>query len=278
MKRANRCLIPNRALQLLLFTTMRNSLKETSLKSIPVGSPEYFAIQKQLIRERPLLKRCYDDWYARLRGDAESVSGDGFLVELGSGGSLLKEVLPDVITSDVVPGVADRVIDARSLPFGDDTVKALFLTHVFHHIPDVGTFLDEASRTLIPGGVVSMIEVAHTPLAKFVFGKFHPEPYEDKAGPWEFDQADSMMDSNQALSWIVFIRDRERFSRDYPDLELEICAFTAWFSYLLSGGVSKKQLVPRRLTGLVFALEKPLSFLSPLCALHWHIRLRKRIG
>lgn len=255
---------------------MRNSLKESSLKSLPVGSPEYFAIQKKLIRERPLLKRCYDDWYARLRGDAASVPNDGLLVELGSGGSLLKEVLPDVITSDVVEGVADRVIDARRLPFDDDSVKALFLTHVFHHIPDVHAFLSEASRTLVPGGVVSMIEVAHTPLAKFVFGNFHPEPYEDKAGSWEFDQADSMMDSNQALSWIVFFRDKDRFRREFPELELEICQFTSWFSYLLSGGVSKKPLVPRGLTGLVFALEKPLSTLSPLCALHWHIRLRKR--
>jgi SAM-dependent methyltransferase len=255
---------------------MRNSLKDTSLKNIPVGSPEYFSIQKQLIRDRPLLKRCYDDWYARLRSDAESVSGNGCLVELGSGGSLLDDVLPDVITSDVVEGVADRVIDARHLPFDDDSIKALFLTHVFHHIPDVRAFLSEAARTLVPGGVISMIEVAHTPLAKFVFGNFHPEPYEDKAMTWEFNQADSMMDSNQALSWIVFFRDRKRFSEEFPGFDIEVSAFTPWLSYLLSGGVSKKQLVPRCLSGLVFALEKPLAFLSPFCALHWHIRLRKR--
>lgn len=256
---------------------MRNSLKDTSLKNIPVGSPEYFAIQKQLIRERPLLKRCYDDWYARLRADAESVPGDGLLVELGSGGSLLDEILPEVITSDVVEGVADRVIDARHLPFDDNSVKALFLTHVFHHIPDVRAFLAEAARALVPGGVISMIEVAHTPLAKWAFENFHPEPYDDKSGAWEFNQADSMMDSNQALSWIVFFRDRDRFRSEFPGFDIEVSAFTPWLSYLLSGGVSKKPLVPRRLSGLVFALEKPVAFLSPLCALHWHIRLRKRL-
>lgn len=254
---------------------MQAFLKADSLKSVAVGSPEYFDIQKKLIRSRPLLSACYDDWYRRLASDAHSVEADGLLVELGSGGSLLNEVLPEVITSDVVDGVADQVIDARRLPFDDGSVKALFLTHVLHHIPDVRAFIKEARRVLVPGGVISMIEVAHTPLAKLVFRHFHPEPYEDQAREWEFNQADSMMDSNQALSWIMLFRDRALFGSEFPEFTLDPPAFTPWLSYLLSGGVSKQSLVPDALANLILKLEPNLHFLSPLSALHWHLCLRK---
>ena len=91
----------------------------------------------------------------------------GVMLELGSGGSYLKDLRPSIISSDVVPDVADRVIDGRALPFADNSLQAIFLTHVFHHIPEVDAFLKEAQRTLVPGGVISMIEVAHTPFARF---------------------------------------------------------------------------------------------------------------
>jgi len=143
-----------------------------------------------------------------LLADVRSVPAQGAVVELGSGGSYLKELEPTVITSDVSAGIAEQVIDARSLPFADQSIRALLLTHVFHHIPDVDAFFREAQRTLVPGGVISMIEVAHTPFAKFFFRNFHHEPYDDTRGDWRFEQGDSMMDSNQALSWIVFVRDR----------------------------------------------------------------------
>lgn len=256
---------------------MSNVLKASPLKGIEVGSPQYFDIQKQLIRSRPLLKHCYDDWYRRLKADSQSVTTNGLFVELGSGGSLLNEVIPDLITSDVVEGVADQVIDARQLPFEDQSVNALFLTHVFHHIPNIRAFLNEARRVLVPGGVISMIEVAHTPLAKFIFKKFHPEPYDDKTPHWEFNQNDSMMDSNQAMSWNVFFRDRQIFEQEFPDLVLGKSSYTPWLSYLLSGGVTKASPLPNFLAPCVELLEKPLKLLSPICALHWHLCIRKKV-
>src|SRR5438067_1161531 len=99
---------------------MLKSLKETSLANFTVGSREYFAAQKQLILNRPLLKWCYDQWYSHLLADARSVPTKGVRLELGSGGSYLKDLEPSVITSDVVNGVADQVVDGRSLPFPND--------------------------------------------------------------------------------------------------------------------------------------------------------------
>src|SRR5260370_30432802 len=122
---------------------MFSFLKEPSLEGLRPGTREFFAAQKNAILERPLLKRCYDDWYGRLLGDARSAPPQGVLVELGSGGSYLSDLEPGIITSDVVPDVAHRVIDARHLPFADESVRALLLTHVFHHIPDAAAFFKE---------------------------------------------------------------------------------------------------------------------------------------
>jgi SAM-dependent methyltransferase len=250
-------------------------LREPSLKHFPVGSSEYFAQQKALIQQRPLLKRCYDDWYARLLADLRSVPKSGHLVELGSGGSYLKDLEPRIITSDVSEGIADCVIDARQLPFPDQSIQGLALTHVLHHIPDLYAFFREAHRALLPGGVITMIEVAHTPFARFFFKRFHHEPYLDHLPEWTFGQQDSMMDSNQALSWIVFVRDRARFETKFPGLKIEHYGFTPWFSYLISGGVTMRDVIPRFLTRPLFGIEWLLTPLRPLFALHWHIRLRK---
>ena len=250
-------------------------LKEPQLQGQVPGTVRYFATQKAIILQRPLLKQAYDDWYARLLADARSVKNPGLLVELGSGGSYLKDLEPAIITSDVDAGIADRVIDARQLPFPDASVRALFLTHVLHHIPDAGIFFAEAQRVLVPGGVISMIEVAHTPFARFFFRNFHHEPYRDECQEWSFAQNDSMMDSNQALSWMVFDRDRAQFEKLYPQLKIETVAFLPWVGYLLSGGVTMRHLIPGFMNDPIRGIEHLLSPLAPVFALHWHICVRK---
>jgi SAM-dependent methyltransferase len=254
---------------------MPSFLKEPSLRGISPGSTKFFARQREIINERPLLKRAYDDWYARLLADVETAPGPGQVLELGSGGSYLKTLAPSIITSDVVPGVADQVIDARHLPFGDGQLKAILLTHVFHHIPEVDKFLSEAERTLQPGGVIGMIEVAHTPFARFFFRNFHHEPYEDRQQSWNFAQQDSMMDSNQALSWMVFHRDQKDFMTRHPKLVIEVMELMPWFTYFVSGGVTMRDIVPRFLNWSLIALEKMMKPANPLLSLYWHIRVRR---
>ncbi len=256
---------------------MMTWLRDRSIKRLKPGSPEFFAIQKRLILNRPLVKRCYDSWYARLLRDADSAPRTGMILELGSGGSYLKDTRPSVISSDVVENVADRVIDGRHLPFADNSIQALFLTHVFHHIPDVDAFLREAQRTLVPGGVISMIEVAHTPFARFFFKYFHHEPYHDRSEGWSFAQADSMMDCNQALSWIVFVRDQAEFGRRYPALKVESLEYIPWLTYFLSGGVTSPYLIPHFMNGFLIGLEKLATPAAPVFSLHWHICIRKQM-
>ncbi|MBM3785300.1 MAG: class I SAM-dependent methyltransferase [Acidobacteria bacterium] len=255
---------------------MSFSLKEPRLVGVPVGSPAYFQIQRDLIAERPLLKSCYDTWYRELiSANQGRPFQPGETLELGSGGSLLRQVVPGLITSDVVEGLADRVVDGRELPFPDGSLQAIFMTHTMHHIPDVKRFFAEADRALRPGGFVAMVEVAHTPFAKFFFTHFHPEPYDDRTVHWDFTQQDSMMDSNQALSWLVFVRDRRKYEAQFPKLRIERFGWLPWFTYLAAGGVTMRNIVPGPLVPPLRALEWLLTPLRPLFALHWLIILRK---
>jgi SAM-dependent methyltransferase len=254
-------------------------LQEPRLQGVALGSAEWFTIQRDLIAEKPLLKHCYDAWYAALLRDEATVPADqpGILLELGSGGSYLAELRPDVITSDIVPGAASQVIDARHIPYPDNSVRAIFLTHALHHIPQVEAFFAEAQRVLVPGGVVAMIEVAHTPLARAFFSHMHPEPYDDRAHAWDFAQNDAMADANQALSWLVFVRDKQRFAVEFPGLQIEQFEYLPWFSYLASGGVTRRSVLPGPLARVALAADVLTRPLGGLVSLHWHIRLRKQL-
>ena len=253
-----------------------NILLHPDIASLEVGSSEWFVAQREMIRSKPAVESCYQLWYSLLLADVGSVANEGLVVELGSGSSFIKEIYPDVITSDVVPGAVDMVIDGRKLPFEDGSVKALLLTHVFHHIPDVRLFLREAERVLVPGGVVSMIDCAHTPISKVFFGRLHPEPYNWRASAWDFPPGDSMLDSNQALSWMVFERDFDIFSDEFLGLFLEQKSFLPWFSYLLSGGVNLRSIVPPRAANFFEWLDKKLKPIDRFGAIHWHLTVRRR--
>jgi SAM-dependent methyltransferase len=249
--------------------------EEPALAGVEIGSARWFEVQREIIASRPLVNATYERWYRAMLGDAATVAADGKILEIGSGSGYVKRLDPDVVTSDIVPGHSDMVVDARQLPFADASLKAILLTHVFHHVPDIRRFLCEADRTLVPGGVVTMIDVAHTPLSRLVFGHFHPERYDARAEDWALPAGDSYGGANQALSWIVFRRDRARFAREFPGFAVETIEYLPWFGYLLSGGATRRDLVPRFAVGLVRSLDEVTEVMNPLCALHWHICLRK---
>lgn len=253
-------------------------LAHPAFKGLEIGSPEWFRAQRAVIEAKPCVKRCYDLWYRLVLEDADSAPPQYRAypaVEVGGGSSTLREQRRDVITSDLEPGHVDLALDGRALPFRDASVRALLLTHVFHHIPDVAEFLKEAERVLVPGGVISMVEETHTPFARFFFSVFHPEPYNDRAAQWSFPPGHSMLDSNQALSWMVFFRDRKCLSKIAPQLTLEQWNYLPWFGYLASGGVNLRSFVPQRLAGLCALIDRMLKPVDRAFAIHWRLTIRK---
>jgi SAM-dependent methyltransferase len=257
---------------------MSGVLQHPALRDHAMGSAGWFAAQREMIESKPAVKRCYDLWYRQMLEDADSAPAEYRerpVVEVGSGLSYIRALRPDVITSDVTTGNVDLALDGRFLPFRDNSVRALLLAHVFHHIPDVTAFLREAERVLVPGGAISMVDETHTPFARFFFSAVHPEPYNSSAAEWTFEYHHNMLDSNQALSWIVFFRDRKALAKVAPSLRLERWNYLPWFSYLLSGGVNLRSLMPRGLARRSAAIDRMFSPLDGAFAIHWRLTVRK---
>src|SRR5690606_24924123 len=100
-------------------------------------------------------------------------------------------------------------------PATTDIRKQIVLSKPF---PDAERFLLEASRVLVPGGRLLMIEPWVTTWSTFVFSRFHPEPFRPDVAEWQFPSSGPLSGANGAIPWIVFERDTERFRTRCPDL------------------------------------------------------------
>lgn len=191
---------------------------------------------------KPFLRSIYEDWYDSIA--SQIPEGDGLALEIGAGGGFLDSRVPGLITSEVfpVPGV-DLVADARELPFPDASLKAIVMTNVFHHIPDVAQFLTEAERTLRPGGRVIMVEPWNTSWSRFVHERLHNEPMLPNTPEWDFPTSGPLSGANAALAWIVVERDVDRLEHEWSFRVAESTPLMP-FRYIVSGGVSLRSLQP----------------------------------
>lgn len=242
-----------------------------------LDKPETTLKHGEIIRNKPVLKKIYEDWYASFIERSKTIP-PGRILEIGSGGGFLKELIPDVFTSDILPlPNLDGCFSAESLPFEDESISAIFMLNVFHHIPSVENFLTEAQRTLKPGGIIYMIEPAKTPVSQFIYTRFHHEPFMPTAD-WFVHGGGPLSDSNQALPWIVFERDRALFEHKFPLLKINDIRLHTPFRYLFSGGLSKAQLIPDFLFGTLTFAEKAAGPLNRWLALFQTIEVEKRPG
>ena len=104
------------------------------------------------IQLKPSLKRLYQEIYEKYVECLNRCPKSGFALELGSGAGFAKQMVPKLITSDILSyqGV-DQVVDATELPFEDQSISFIGMVNVFHHIPDTERFLQEAQRCLLSG-------------------------------------------------------------------------------------------------------------------------------
>ena len=239
-----------------------------------LDGPEATLLHARIIQAKPFLHRLYQDFYAEFITAARAGPG-GRCVELGSGGGFLKRLLPHVITSDVQPlPDVDEAFSVERMPFANASVQMFFLLGTFHHFPDAAAALREMARCLRPGGQVVMIEPANTPWGRFIYRRFHHEPF-DPSGGWSFPSDGPLSGANGALPWIVFCRDRERLARDFPELRLVSVRCHTPLRYLLSGGVSMRCLVPSFSYPLAKAADAVLGLAGALTGMFMTVKLER---
>lgn len=211
-------------------------------RGLDLDAPETTALRREIILSKPFLRSVYLEWYGTIA--AAIPEGHGAVLEIGAGGGFMDSRISDLWRSEVfpVPGI-DLVANAQELPFASHTLKAIVMTNVFHHLPDVEVFLSEAERTLRPGGRVIMIEPWNTSWSRFVHDRFHDEPMINDSPAWSFPASGPLSGANAALAWVVVERDRHRLESEWEFDVLSAEPFMP-FRYIVSGGVSLRSLQP----------------------------------
>jgi SAM-dependent methyltransferase len=227
---------------------MKSSLRDAvtlpeKKEGVDLDDPNTTLLHAEILKQKVFLRRLYTEYYQSFHDTLEAPD-DATVVELGSGGGFIKEIIPNAITSDIqrIPGL-DQCFGAENMPFETASVDLICMINTLHHIPDTEAMFRECQRCLKPGGSVMMIEPANTLFSRVIYGKFHHEEFDTKAG-WTLPEGGPLSTSNQALPWILFKRDRARFEEQFPQLSLEQLRLHTPLRYILSGGFTMRQMLP----------------------------------
>jgi SAM-dependent methyltransferase len=246
-----------------------------TLQTDDLDDPNNILVIREIIRRKPFLVKTYRSFYQDLLSRAATVPADGEWIELGSGASFLKTLAPHVITSDILPyGGVDRVFSGLEMPMGDRTVSAFLMIDVLHHIKDSRGFLKESLRCLKLGGKVVMIEPANTAWSRMIYKNFHHEPFATH-GEWGFDEGGPLSGANMAIPWIIFGRDAELFAQEFPQFRVCSIAVHTPLRYLISGGLSLRQLLPSFMYPVIQIIEAILTPLNRYLGMFMTIELEK---
>jgi SAM-dependent methyltransferase len=210
-------------------------------------------------QQKPLLQKIYAHFYERIIALIDTQI-PGRIVEIGSGIGNLKLCLPQALSTDLFPNPwLDLVCDGYELPFQAGTLSHLILFDVFHHLRAPAAFLREAQRVLGNGGRLILFEPYISCASWPVYGLLHHEPVAWRAPIDLSDSTPRPRDYYAAqgnATRLFFHRDKSGWPRDWAVFYTRA---SASFSYLLSGGFSKRALYPAAWLAQFERLDEVLS-------------------
>lgn len=255
-------------------------IRIADMEHVDVDGADRLLAHERVLANKPMLQKVFADFHHTFRRlDECFFSGNGERIELGAGVAPIRNSYPDVLATDVVPGdQLDRTLNAQEMDLAEASVRSIYGQNCFHHFPEPNRFFAELQRVLVPGGGAILLEPYYGPVASWMYPRLFSTEGFDKTFPsWETPATGPMNGANQALSYLVFVRDRAIFETKFRDLEIvhqECC--TNHFEYLLSGGLNFRQLVPNWLVPLVRFIQRLGLPFNRWTALHHVIVVRKR--
>jgi SAM-dependent methyltransferase len=253
---------------------LRRWLEHPDTRGLDIDDPRLTQLRRRIISEKSFLRKIYQEWYRSIAASLPAI--DGPILEIGSGAGFLQEFIPGLVRSEVFecPGM-DVILDALTIPLADESLRAIVMTDVLHHLPEPRRFFSEASRCVRAGGAIIMIEPWVSQWSRCVYGHLHHEPFHPEATDWSFPASGPLSGANGALPWIIFNRDRVRFERDFPEWAIRTIKPQMPFRYLVSGGVSMRSLMPGAAFGIWRGLENILHPLMKQIAMFSFIVLER---
>lgn len=238
-----------------LSTLLKEWLQHPLTKDLDLDDPRTTNLRKQILRNKPFLWKIYQEWYETLFKFVPQ--GKEKILEIGSGAGFSADYSDLVIQSDIIPAKGiDLQCNGQYLPFKAGSLKAIIMVNVLHHVHQPKLFFSEAERCLIKEGTICMVEPWNTPFAKFFYRNFHHEPFEPDAEDWGCVSGGPLSNSNQAIPWIIFSRDREVFNKEFPGFSINVIRPIMPLVYILSGGISLRNIMPAFLYKYIRAAEK----------------------
>lgn len=184
------------------------------------------------------------------------------ILELGGAGGISELTFPNIIKSDVVIAKdLELVCDATHLPIKNQRLDFIILKDSFHHLPSVNDFFSSAIQALAVGASIYIVDPNYNLLSTFIYKYFHPETFDKTDQEWVSDPSDPWH-SNQALLYIVFKRDLRLFLLKYPNLIVKEIGLLSGLSYIISGGVYRRNSVNSKFLILLYRLERRLNLLK----------------
>lgn len=255
-------------------------LRDPTVAGLDMDGPDRLGLHRTILQRKSMLREVFTEFHRLFwRLDQQYLNGEGLQVELGAGVAPMRESYPQVLATDVVFGEhLDLVIDAERMDLEDQTVRTVYGQNCFHHFMHPDRFFAELERVLVPGGGAILLEPYYGSFASFVFKRLFPtEGFDKTAASWEEGIRGPMGGANQALSYIVFVRDRAWFEERHPSLAVVHSErVNNYLKYLLSGGLNFRQLLPDASGPIIEGVQRCLSPLNAWLSLHHVIVLRKQ--
>lgn len=263
-----------------VFVKLRNFLQDPRLNGVDVDSDDLLSIHRKILTEKKMMHDVFAEFYETCVDlDNKFFEGVGKKVEIGAGVSFFKEEFPEIISTDIkmAPNL-DMIVDAMNMDFENKSVRAIYGINCFHHFPDPEKFFNELERVLVDGGGCVLIEPYYGHVARRFYKKlFDTETFDMGQAEWKNLDNHVMTGANQALSYIVFVRDLAKFASLNPGLEIVYQEpLSNYLRYLFSGGLNFRSLVPGWMSPIIKAKEFLLFPFAKVFALHHVIVIKKK--
>ena len=200
--------------------------------------------QSQLKWQRsPALRVVYNDIFAAMA--AECVAGPS--LELGSGIGVAPEIIPNLVTSDLVKTqYVERAVSAYEIPA--EQWGNILAMDTLHHLQRPFEFFASAAKALADGGRIVLMEPAGTPWGRLFYGMVHPEPCVpgEIIPPFDFSADANGEFANMGMGVGLLSRHPDETARRLAELDLSLRSVTYrdFFAYPATGGFSGRSMLP----------------------------------
>ena len=256
-----------------------DTLREPTLSCMDIDGQERLELHRKVLGRKHLLRVVFTELhhlFHRLKN--EYLEGIGDEIEIGAGVAPMRDTYPKVLATDIIDSPhLDRTINAEAMDLESASVRVIYGQNCFHHFPRPESFFRELERVLVPGGGAILMEPYYGPVATLLFKRlFRTEGFDKTFPDWNTPVKGPMNGANQALSYIVFVRDRELFEQKFPLLRVVHRSVAPnYLKYLISGGVNFRQLLPNAFIPALSLMEWLLLPFGRLLALHHFVVIKK---